>query len=61
MRVLLEEYGMFIISCLAFVTLASMMTVFTREFASVSKHFIADMTGVSGEYSDFANDFEYHP
>ena len=51
MRVIIEEYGMFMISGIAFIGLIVMLTLFQSKFKSVSVEFIQNLTGVEANYN----------
>ena len=51
MRVIIEEYGMFMISGIAFVALMFALTLFQHKFKDVSQVFIQNLTGVEATYN----------
>lgn len=51
MRVIIEEYGLFMISGIAFVALMVSLTLFQHQFKSVSQEFIRNLTGVEATYN----------
>lgn len=51
MRVIIDEYGSFMISGIAFVGLMVMLTLFQSKFKAVSVEFIQNVTGVEAQYN----------
>lgn len=51
MEILIEEYGMFMISGIALVALLALLTLFQTKFKSASTAFIQDITGVDATYN----------
>ncbi len=54
MRMLIEEYGLFMISGIAFVACMILFSWFSDNFKTVSQSFIRNLTGVSVEDSTYS-------